>query len=212
MTQVVVPPQRAKAKAIFVSPLATDEMTLAGLRVLLAQRPEVRISTEQDAQVLVFAAHRLDSRTTPMLRAATSAAGSPVVLLLDDLAESQLLLAVECQVQAILPQSSLTPERLARAVTAVAAGEGVLPPSLVGDLLDHLRRLLVEAGLNSAGLSPREVEVARLLSDGLENIEVAAELGLSERTVKSVVQTITRRLNLRNRTHVVAHAMRFGLV
>ncbi|MET9232398.1 response regulator transcription factor [Lentzea sp. NPDC003310] len=212
MNQVVVPPQRTQAKAILVAPLATDELTLAGLKVLLAQRPEVRIAPEQNAQVLVFAAHRLDNRTTPMLRAATSTAGSPVVLLLDDLAESQLLLAVECQVQAILPQSTLTPERLARAVTAVAAGEGVLPPSLVGDLLGHVRRLLVEAGLNAAGLSPREVEVARLLSAGMENGEVAAELGLSERTVKSVVHTITRRLNLRNRAHVVAHAMRFGLI
>jgi DNA-binding NarL/FixJ family response regulator len=212
MTQVVVSPaHRWPAQPISVSPHATDEMTLAGLRVLLAQRHEVRM-TEKDAQVLVFAAHRLDTRTTPMLRRAATAVCRPVVLLLDEIAEPQLLLAVECQVQAILPKSAVTAERLTRSVIAVAAGEGMLPPSLVGDLLKHVRVLQDEAGLNAAGLTRRDVEVARLLAKGLENVEIAAAMGLSERTVKAVVHTITRRLGLRNRTHVVAHAMRFGLI
>ncbi|MEV6235529.1 LuxR C-terminal-related transcriptional regulator [Lentzea sp. NPDC051838] len=196
---------------ISVRALATDEMTLLGLGVMLAQRPEVRM-VEEGADVLVFAAHRLDSRTTPLLRSAADTHGCPVVLLLDDLAEPQLLLAVECQVQAILPKSALTAQRLVHAISAAAAGEGLLPPSLVGGLLRHVRFLLDEAGLNAAGLTPRDVEVARLLADGRENVEIAAEMGLSERTVKAVVQAITRRLRLRNRTHVVAHAMRYGLI
>ncbi len=74
------------------------------------------------------------------------------------------------------------------------------------------RHVLAPRGLNFAGLTEREVAVLRLLAEGLDTAEVARHLSYSERTVKSVVQDVTRRHNLRNRTHAVAYAMRQGLI
>lgn len=50
----------------------------------------------------------------------------------------------------------------------------------------------------------------RLLAEGLDTAEIAAKLNYSERTIKNIISAVTRRLNLRNRTHAVAYAIRAG--
>jgi DNA-binding NarL/FixJ family response regulator len=62
------------------------------------------------------------------------------------------------------------------------------------------------------GLTARELKVLRLLADGLDSAEVAQQLYYSERTIKSIIHDVTNRLNLRNRTHAVAYALRQGLI
>jgi DNA-binding NarL/FixJ family response regulator len=64
----------------------------------------------------------------------------------------------------------------------------------------------------SLRLKERELDVLRLLSEGHDTAEVARRLCSSERTVKNVLQDLTRRHNLRNRTHAVAFALRQGLI
>lgn len=64
----------------------------------------------------------------------------------------------------------------------------------------------------AAGWSAREIEVLRLLADGLSTREVARTLAYSERTIKNVVYDLTTRNGLRNRTHAVAVAVRAGVV
>jgi DNA-binding NarL/FixJ family response regulator len=66
--------------------------------------------------------------------------------------------------------------------------------------------------LTFRGLSEREVRVLRLLADGMDTAEVGRELFYSERTVKNIVHDITSRLELRNRTHAVAYAIKQGLI
>jgi DNA-binding NarL/FixJ family response regulator len=221
MTQVVAsaPHSTASKLPIVVSLRATDPVTLAGLNVLLRSRPELRVSDHDEAQaadVHVLAAHRLDSRTVTLLRKTAAADSGPGVLLLDEINEAQLLLALECSVQAVLPRSAANAEQLARTVVAVATGDGLLPPALVGGLLKHLRHLrqqvLDDSGFNAAGLTPREVELIRLMADGLDTKEIAKQLHCSERTVKGTLHHVTRRLRLRNRSHIVAHAMRYGVI
>jgi DNA-binding CsgD family transcriptional regulator len=72
--------------------------------------------------------------------------------------------------------------------------------------------VLSPRGLSFSGLSDREVDVLKLLADGHDTAEVARRLAYSERTVKNVLQDVTRRHNLRNRTHAVAYALRQGLI
>jgi DNA-binding NarL/FixJ family response regulator len=72
--------------------------------------------------------------------------------------------------------------------------------------------VLAPRGLTFSGLTEREVKVLRLLADGMDTTEVGRQLFLSERTVKNVVHDIMSRLNLRNRTHAVAYALRQGLI
>jgi DNA-binding NarL/FixJ family response regulator len=52
----------------------------------------------------------------------------------------------------------------------------------------------------------------KLLAEGLDTSEVGRQLYLSERTIKNVVHDVTSRLNLRNRTHAVAYALRHGFI
>jgi DNA-binding CsgD family transcriptional regulator len=58
----------------------------------------------------------------------------------------------------------------------------------------------------------REIVVLRMIASGMETAEIAAELGISERTVKNVVHAITTRMQVRNRAHAVACAVRTGLI
>jgi DNA-binding CsgD family transcriptional regulator len=91
-----------------------------------------------------------------------------------------------------------------------------MPPNLVGELLKHIERLqrdvLTPFGLNASGLTPREIDVLRLMADGLDTGEIAGKLCYSERTVKNVIYGVTHRLKLRNRSHAVAYALRSGMI
>jgi DNA-binding NarL/FixJ family response regulator len=101
-------------------------------------------------------------------------------------------------------------------VRAAAADEGVLPPDLLGGLLRQVQQVqsdvLAPRGLTFSGLADRELAVLRLLSEGSDTREIARRLAYSERTVKTIIQDVTRRFGLRNRSHAVAYALRQGLI
>lgn len=105
------------------------------------------------------------------------------------------------------------PERLAAAVRTVAAGDALLAPALLRRLLDeYVSR--PEPGQVSLppGLTGREVDVLRLIGRGRSNAEIAAELFLSETTVKTHVTRIFTKLRLRDRAQAVVLAYESGLV
>ncbi len=62
------------------------------------------------------------------------------------------------------------------------------------------------------GFTERERTVLRLVSEGFDTAEIAAELAYSERTVKNAIHAVTERHNLRNRSHAVAYALRVGAI
>ena len=100
------------------------------------------------------------------------------------------------------------------AVRTAARGDGTLPSDLLGRLLTQVgklqRQVLSPRGLSFGGLSKREVEVLRLVADGLDTGEIAQRLAYSERTIKNVIHDVTTRLQLRNRSQAVAYALREG--
>ncbi|WP_383826475.1 response regulator transcription factor [Streptomyces sp. NPDC058486] len=57
-----------------------------------------------------------------------------------------------------------------------------------------------------------EVDVLRLVAEGYDTADIAAKLSYSERTIKNVLHAVITRLQLRNRSHAVAYAMRQGLI
>ena len=65
-------------------------------------------------------------------------------------------------------------------------------------------------GSSGPRLDGREIDVLRLLADGRDTAEIARRLNYSERTIKSIVRDILNRLELRNRSHAVAFAIRHG--
>lgn len=196
---------------------AADLITLAGLTSCLKSRPELFIvPTHAEADVIVFAADRVTSQVLADLRQSAQEVSVPRVLVTNELNPVELLSVVESRVVAVLPRTAATGTRLVNSVIAAANGGGVLPPDLLGELLkqvDHLQReVLTPRGLSSSGLTTREVAVLRLMADGMDTGEIAQKLCYSERTVKNVIYGLTSRLNLRNRPHAVAYAMRAGAI
>ncbi|MFI6095750.1 response regulator transcription factor [Lentzea sp. NPDC051213] len=169
-----------------------------------------------EADVVVVAAERLTPQLLSSLRRAASAGGAPVVLVVDEIDQSEILNAVQCRVVGVIPRAAVTAERLRHGVLTAATGGGVLPPSLISELIKQVERLMQEVlqsgGSTHAKLTAREVKVLRLVAEGLDTLEIAEQLAYSERTVKNVVHGLTTRLNLRNRPHAVAYAMRTGLI
>ncbi|MEV6333322.1 response regulator transcription factor [Nocardia vinacea] len=95
------------------------------------------------------------------------------------------------------------PTELLAAVRSAAAGESVLSPAVASKLMIRVRRA-------DTTLSPREIEVLRLVADGSSNREIAKQLFLSETTVKSHLVHIYAKLGVRSRTSAVARAREQG--
>lgn len=102
------------------------------------------------------------------------------------------------------------------AVTAVTTGSRLMTErqcQLLTILLPHLNEILMRQGFSTATeLSAREQEVLRWATAGKSNWEVAQILNISERTVKFHLKNIYRKLEVNNKSHAVAEAMRLGAV
>ena len=196
---------------------AADHLSMAGLTCYLGNRPEVTLlpaSHRAHADVVVVAGTLTTELEENLYRAADEAP-VPVVLVLDEIAEVDALTVAECRAVAVLPRATATGDRVLRAVMAAASGGGVLPPNLMVELLDHVRRLrreLLAPEAETARLTGREIDVLRLMADGLDTAEIATTLSYSERTVKNVFYGLTTRLKLLNRPHAVAYALRKGMI
>ncbi|MEU7873675.1 response regulator transcription factor [Dactylosporangium sp. NPDC049140] len=107
------------------------------------------------------------------------------------------------------------PAELVAAVRTVAAGDALVAPAVTRRLIGHFgERLRPSPGVDgpAALLAPREVEVLKLIARGMSNAEIAAELTLSQETVKTYVSRILTKLDLRDRVHAVVYAFQSGLV
>jgi len=198
---------------------ARDPISQVGVASQLRPRPEVRVlrSNEVDeARVVILVVDAVDDDAIRMLRVVQRKGFSRTVLVASQLEDGDLVAAVEVGVVGLVRRSEATPERLVQVIASAASGEGSVPPDLLGRLLDQVGRLqrqvLGPRGLTFTGLATRELEVLRLVADGYDTAEIAAKLAYSERTVKNVLHDITSRLQLRNRSHAVAYALRQGLI
>jgi DNA-binding NarL/FixJ family response regulator len=107
------------------------------------------------------------------------------------------------------------PSQLAEAVRTVAAGETLLAPAVTRRLVERfVRRPAPGAAVQGrlGELTDRELEVLNLIARGLSNSEIAAQLFLSEATVKTHVTRILAKLDLRDRVQAVVLAYESGLV
>jgi DNA-binding NarL/FixJ family response regulator len=108
-----------------------------------------------------------------------------------------------------------TADDLVAAVRIVAAGESLLSPSVTRKLIEEFvrqpRRDRPQPD-RLTGLTPREVDVVRMIARGLSNREIAEALVVAEQTVKTHVGRILTKLDLRDRAQVVVTAYESGLV
>jgi NarL family two-component system response regulator LiaR len=105
-------------------------------------------------------------------------------------------------------------DEVLRAISAAAAGESLLSPYIAGKLLQRVRAATeppppLEPG--DAHLTPRELEILRLVASGKDNAQIAAALSISAKTVKNHVSSIFAKLHIQNRIQAAVYAVRTGL-
>ena len=104
------------------------------------------------------------------------------------------------------------PKELADAVRKAASGEAVLHPRVAARVVRELHGARRDEPNAFRELSDRELEVLKLIADGLNNAEIAGRLYVSEKTVKSHVSNILGKLHLADRTQAAVFAWRQGVV
>lgn len=104
------------------------------------------------------------------------------------------------------------PDELADSVRKAARGESVLHPRVASRVVEELRGTRRDTPNLFTDLSDRELEVLRLIADGLSNAEIADKLIISEKTVKGHVSNILGKLHMMDRTQAAVFAWQQGLV
>jgi len=213
---------RGAADPVTVVIIASDPITAEGTAAYLRRVAGITLLPPDRldrADVILVMATWVTDQTLAQMQAAAEKTGRRdvrFVLVADGVREHQLLRAVSCGLVSVLPRQGTTLGRIAPAIRAVRRDHLEMPEAALGWLVAHLRTIqrdvLEPNGLTSGGLEARELEVLRLIADGLDTIEIARLLNYSERTVKNIVHGLLTRLRLRNRPHAVAFALRNGLL
>ncbi len=103
-------------------------------------------------------------------------------------------------------------EEIADGLRAVMGGQSLISPSMAGALLTEFaslsRRAVERPAVTAPTLTPREVQVLRLVARGMHNKDIAKDLFISENTVKNHVRNILEKLQLHSRTEAVVYAVR----
>ena len=106
------------------------------------------------------------------------------------------------------------PEDIVRAIEAAHAGDSTISPRVAGRLVARVRATAPRrpAEPTLAPLTPRELEILRLIVEGRENGEIAGMLFISPSTAKNHVANLLQKLGVQNRVQAAVHAVRSGLV
>jgi DNA-binding NarL/FixJ family response regulator len=104
------------------------------------------------------------------------------------------------------------PDTVLRAIRAVAHGESLLAPTIAQKVMSRFSALPSKPTPLYDELTPRELEVLKLIAEGLCNKEIAQELVISEKTVKNHINNIFSKLHVNDRSQAMLYAIRMGLV
>ena len=104
------------------------------------------------------------------------------------------------------------PDTMLRAIRAVAHGESLLGPTIAQKVMHQFSAMPSKQTLLGDDLTPREVEVLKLIAAGMSNKEIAEALVLSEKTVKNHINNIFSKLHVYDRSQAILYAIRRGLV
>jgi DNA-binding NarL/FixJ family response regulator len=203
-----------------------QELVRAGFRMILETQADLQVVGEAADGVEAVAATRrlrpqvvlMDIRmptldglqATRQIAAATS--GARVLILTTFDLDEYVYQALAAGASGFLLKNA-PPEQLIGAVRVIAAGEGLLAPSITRRVIEQFTRLPPPGGTDAlVGLTPREREVLTLVAGGLSNAEIAAQLVVSDATVKSHVAHLLAKLQVRDRVQAVVLAYESGLI
>ena len=206
--------------------LADDHLVVRqGLRAFLETQPDLEIVGEASSGEEAVALCREHAPDVALMDLLMPGVGgieatrqlkqiSPrtqIVILTSFHEDSQILPAIQAGALSYLLKD-VRPLELIAAVRKAARGEAVLHPFVATRLMQSLQaQPATESGGAPAELSKRELEVLRLVAEGITNSEIAGRLFISEKTVKSHVSNILGKLHLADRTQAAVYAWRNGL-
>lgn len=203
-----------------IAVISGDPLTADGVAAYLRARHEVRVmphGKHQNADIVLVLATDVTEETLGWMQTVheqSTNASMRIVLVATSLREQHLTRAIGYGLASVLPRQETGYDKIVRAVVDTHHGRPHMPERVVGWLVEQNRTVqrdvLAPRGLTAAGLETREVDVLKLLADGMDTGEIAATLNYSERTIKNVLHGLMSRLDLRNRSHAVAYALRAG--
>jgi DNA-binding NarL/FixJ family response regulator len=205
--------------------VVADDQTVVrdGLVTLLKLLPGIDVvaaASDGDEAVRLVAEHNPDVLLVDLRmpkcdgveatrRVRTDHPGTEVVVLTTYSDDDSVLSALRAGARGFLTKDA-DAESIGRALQAAAAGQSIVDA--------EVQRRLIEGAATprpadpaDTGLTPREIEVLRLIADGLSNTEIARHLVVSEATVKTHINHLFAKANLRDRAQAVAYAYRLGL-
>jgi RNA polymerase sigma factor (sigma-70 family) len=210
--------------------LIADDQALvrSGFRMILDARPDLEVvgEAEDGAQAVALALERepdvvlMDVRMPNLdgieatRSIVESGSGARVLVLTTFDVDEYVHAAIRAGASGFLLKDA-RPDDLAEGIRLVANGDALLAPSVTRRLLERFAESEpASPGADEAlaSLTDREREILRLLANGLSNAEIAAQLVVSETTVKSHVSSVLRKLGVRDRVQAVIAAFDAGLV
>jgi DNA-binding NarL/FixJ family response regulator len=210
--------------------LIADDQALVrvGFRLILDTEDGIEVAGEAgDGEAAVAAVRRLRPDVVLMdirmpgldgleatRRIVAGGSGCRVIMLTTFDLDEYVYAALEAGASGFLLKD-VSPEHLAGAIRMVAAGDALLAPSITRRLIERFvrpDRPAVGSPARLSSLTGREREVLALMARGMSNAELAADLHLSEATVKTHVARILSKLELRDRVQAVVLAYESGLV
>jgi DNA-binding NarL/FixJ family response regulator len=210
---------RLQPRRLNVSVITDDDLSAFGLLAFLSTAPEIAVLAEGHdvrSDVAVFVVATVTNSVLQRMKAVPESAEARqcLVLVTDDLYSPSVVSAVAAGVVSVLSRSELTAANLAHAIMASAAGEAVLPGHVMRRVIERNqafeRLLLQQHGIASGGFTVRELEIMKLLAEGLSAAAIAQRMSYAERTIKNIIQEMLSRTGSRNRTQAVARAFQIG--
>ncbi len=209
--------------------LADDQaMVRAGFRMILGSEPDIEVVGEaENGEQAAAAANRLrpdvvfmdiqmpgvDGLQATRTITQNQQLATRVVILTTFERDEYVFEAMQAGASGFLLKNA-PPEELIHAVRVVAAGDALLAPSVTRRIIEQFARRPVEPDVRERleSLTQREREVLVMLARGNSNAELAAELFVTEGTIKTHVSSLLAKLGLRDRVQAVVLAYESGLV
>jgi DNA-binding NarL/FixJ family response regulator len=215
---------------VSIGVLLADDQSLvrAGFRMILESEPDITVVGEAaNGEQAVAATRRLrpdvvlmdiqmpgsDGLAATRLITADAGERSRVLILTTFERDEYVFEALQAGASGFLLKNA-PPEELVHAVRVVASGDALLAPSVTRRVIEQFARRPVEPAVRARveSLTQREREVLVLLARGMSNSELAAELFVTEGTIKTHLSSLLAKLGLRDRVQAVVLAYESGLV
>jgi DNA-binding NarL/FixJ family response regulator len=197
------------------------EVVREGLRTLLNRRPSMSVVAEASTvaqaidvalrerpSVVVMDVRLPDGSGVEACREIRSHLPDTRMIMLTSYADDEAVLASIMAGASAYLLKQTRGQALADAVEAVANGESLLDPQVTRRVLDQMRDLATSGPDKQTQLTENETKILKLIAEGKTNREIAAEIYLSDKTVKNYVSSILSKLNLKRRSEAAAYIAR----